>query len=179
MGRACHNMEVFLLDENDKLVEDGEIGEVCVRGIGIANGYYNAPDKTAEVFVQNPLNKLFEDKIYRTGDLARVNEFGELVYISRKDFQIKHMGRRIELGEIETAISSIEEIDSCCCLYNTKKSKIVMIYQGNIEESEVMNRLKDLIPDYMLPNTKIKLDSMPLNLNGKVDRHKLEELYIK
>lgn len=179
MGRACKNMEVFLLDENNNIVKDGEIGEVCVRGTGIANGYYNAPDKTDEVFVQNPLNTLFEEKIYRTGDLARVNEYGELVYISRKDFQIKHMGRRIELGEIETAISSIEEIDFNCCLYNTKKSKIVMIYQGDIEEAEVMNKLKDLIPDYMLPNVKIKLDKMPLNLNGKVDRHRLEEEYIK
>lgn len=179
MGRACRNMEVFLLDENNQPVQDGETGEVCVRGVGLANGYYNAPDKTREVFVQNPLNSIYEEKIYRTGDLARKNEYGELVYISRKDFQIKHMGRRIELGEIETAISSIEGVNSCCCLYNTKKSKIVMIYQGDISESDVINRLKELVPDYMIPNTKVKLDSMPLNLNGKVDRHKLEEMYIK
>lgn len=179
MGNACKNMDVFLLDENDNEVSDGEIGEVCVRGIGLANGYYNAPEKTREVFVQNPLNTLYEEIIYRTGDLARKNEYGEFVYISRKDFQIKHMGRRIELGEIETAISSIEEIESCCCLYNNKKSKIVMIYKGDIEENQVVEQLKQLVPEYMIPNIKIKLDEMPLNLNGKVDRHKLEELYIK
>ncbi|MCI6164853.1 MAG: amino acid adenylation domain-containing protein [Lachnospira sp.] len=179
MGNACKNMDVFLLNEKDEPVKDGDIGEVCVRGIGLANGYYNAPEKTAEVFVRNPLNKLYNETIYRTGDLARKNEYGEFVYISRKDFQIKHLGRRIELGEIETAISSIEEIDSCCCLYNHKKSKIVMIYQGNILENDVVDHLKELVPDYMLPNIKIKLDAMPLNLNGKVDRHKLEEEYIK
>ncbi len=179
MGRACKNMGVFLLDENDNLVADGEIGEVCVRGIGLANGYYNAPEKTAEVFVRNPLNKLYNETIYRTGDLARVNEHGELVYISRKDFQIKHMGRRIELGEIETALSSIEEIERCCCMYNQKKSKIVMVYQADLEPNEVIEKLKLLVPDYMLPNIKIKVDDMPLNLNGKIDRHKLEEEYIK
>ena len=179
MGHACRNMDVFLLDENNMPVKDGEIGEVCVRGIGLSYGYYNAPDKTKEVFVQNPLNDIYEEKIYRTGDLARKNEYGELVYISRKDFQIKHMGRRIELGEIETAISSIEEVDICCCLYNTRKSKIVMIYQGDISESDVIDRLKELVPDYMLPNIKVKLEEMPLNLNGKVDRRKLEEMYIK
>ena len=89
------------------------------------------------------------------------------------------MGRRIELGEIETAISSIEEVDICCCLYNTRKSKIVMIYQGDISESDVIDRLKELVPDYMLPNIKVKLEEMPLNLNGKVDPRKLEEMYIK
>ncbi len=179
MGKACKNMEVFLLDENDQLVKDGEIGEVCVSGIGLAKGYYNDIEKTNKVFVQNPLNKLYDEKIYRTGDLARKNEFGEFVYISRKDSQIKHLGRRIELGEIETAISSIDKIDSCCCLYNKKKSKIVMIYMGDIDENSVIEELKKLVPEYMIPNTKIKLDKMPLNLNGKVDRHKLEETYCK
>lgn len=178
MGKACKNMDVFLLDEHDQLVKDGEIGEVCVRGIGLANGYYNAPEKTDEVFVQNPLNHIYKETIYKTGDLARKNEYGELVYVSRKDFQIKHMGRRIELGEIETAISSIEEVEQCCCLYNQKKSKIVMIYKGDISEKEVMEQLKNIVPDYMLPNIKIKLDEMPLNLNGKINRKKLQEMYI-
>lgn len=176
MGRVCKNADVFLLTEDDKLAEDGEIGEVCVRGTSVALGYYNMPEKTKEVFVQNPCNPYYPEIIYRTGDLAKTNDFGEYVYMSRKDFQIKHMGHRIELGEIETAISAIEGVESECCLYDDKKSRIVMFYTGSIEPAQVMEKLKDMVPEYMLPNRKYHLDAMPHNLNGKVDRQKLKEM---
>lgn len=176
MGFACANKDVFLLDEQDRLVTDDAIGEVCVRGSGLAYGYYNDPEKTAEGFVQNPLNTAYPERIYRTGDLAQRNEYGELVYLSRKDFQIKHMGHRIELGEIETAISSVDGIEANACLYDAQRQKIVAVYAGSIDEKELMQRLKGLLPEYMLPNKRIHLDQMPLNLNGKVDRQKLKEL---
>lgn len=178
MGRVCKNADVFLLTEDDKLAKEGEIGEVCVRGTGLALGYYNMPEKTKEVFVQNPCNSHYSETIYRTGDLAKVNEFGEYVYMSRKDFQIKHMGHRIELGEIETAISAIDKVESECCLYDEKKSRIVMFYTGAIEPEEVMEKLKDMVPEYMLPNRRYHLDAMPHNLNGKVDRQKLKEMIV-
>lgn len=179
IGKPCANMDVFLLDEEDKPVTGrGIIGEVCVRGTGLASGYYNAPEKTAEAFVQNPLNHAYPETIYRTGDLAQWNEYGELVYLSRKDFQIKHMGRRIELGEIETALLSLEEIQSGCCLYDGKQSAIVAVYQGSLTEAELRDRLLKLIPEYMLPNRWFQLETMPLNLNGKIDRQKLKEQYI-
>ena len=174
MGFACENMDVFLLDENDKLVADGEIGEVCVRGTGLAYGYYNAPDKTAEAFVQNPLNKVYPETIYRTGDLAQINQYGEFVYAGRKDFQIKHMGHRIELGEIETAVLSVNEVESGCCLYDDKRSRIVLFYTGDIEEKALMDKIKDLVPSYMMPNKHYHLEEMPKNLNGKIDRQKLK-----
>ena len=176
MGQACRNMDVFLLDTNDKPVPEGEIGEVCVRGTGLSYGYYGDPEKTSEVFVQNPLQPRYPETIYRTGDLARKNEFGELVYVSRKDFQIKHMGHRIELGEIEAAVSSLEGIDSCCCLYNGKRQWIILYYTGSIEESLLTERLKALVPGYMLPNKKYRIETMPLNLNGKIDRQKLKDM---
>lgn len=176
MGFACANKDVFLLDEQDRLVTDDAIGEVCVRGSGLAYGYYNDAEKTAEGFVQNPLNTAYPERIYRTGDLAQRNEYGELVYLSRKDFQIKHMGHRIELGEIETAISSADGIEANACLYDAQRQKIVAVYAGSIDEKELMQRLKGLLPEYMLPNKRIHLDQMPLNLNGKVDRQKLKEL---
>ncbi|MCM1047743.1 MAG: amino acid adenylation domain-containing protein [Clostridiales bacterium] len=179
IGIPCENMDVFLLDEQDRTVTDeGVSGEVCVRGTGLAYGYYNAPGKTAEAFVQNPLNSAYPEIIYRTGDLACYNEYGELVYLSRKDFQIKHMGRRIELGEIETALLSLEEIESGCCLYDGKKSCIVAVYKGILTEQELRERLLELLPEYMMPNRWYQVDAMPLNLNGKVDRQKLKELYI-
>lgn len=179
IGKPCANMDVFLLDEQDKpAISQGVIGEICVRGTGLACGYYNAPDKTAEVFVQNPLNHAYPEIIYRTGDLACWNEYGELVYLSRKDFQIKHMGRRIELGEIETALLSLEEIESGCCLYDSKNSWIVAVYKGTLAEKELRNRLLTLLPEYMTPNRWYQVEEMPLNLNGKIDRQKLKERYI-
>lgn len=174
MGNACENMDVFLLDENDQLVEDGQIGEVCVRGTGLAYGYYNEPEKTEEVFVQNPLNTVYPEKIYRTGDLAQRNEYGELVYIGRKDYQIKHMGHRIELGEIEAAVLAVNEVGDACCIYDDKKSWIVLFYTGDIEEKELMGRIKDMLPSYMMPNRHHHLEEMPKNLNGKIDRQKLK-----
>lgn len=179
IGVPCKNMDVFLLDEQDRpAVGEGAIGEICVRGTGLACGYYNAPEKTAEVFVQNPLNHAYPEIIYRTGDLAQWNEYGELVYLSRKDFQIKHMGRRIELGEIETALLSLEEIETGCCLYDGKKSMIVAVYKGALTEQELRDQLLKLLPEYMMPNRWYPVETMPLNLNGKIDRQKLKEMYI-
>ena len=176
MGEACANMDVFLLDENDHLVEDDKIGEVCVRGTGLSYGYYNDEEKTKQAFVQNPLNHCCREIIYRTGDLAQRNAYGEFVYISRKDFQIKHMGHRIELGEIEAAVSSVEGIEANCCIYDSEKSKIVLYYTGEAEGKHVAEKLKELLPAYMLPNKRVHLEEMPFNLNGKIDRQKIKEM---
>ena len=175
IGKPSNHMEIMLLGEDDQPVACGEVGELCGRGPSLAYGYYNDAEKTAEVFVQNPLNKSYPELIYRTGDLARYNERGELIYISRKDFQIKHMGNRIELGEIETAVSALEGIEMNCCLYDSKRSKIVLFYVGSAESEEVMKKLKLSLPEYMLPNKRVKLDKMPMNLNGKIDRNQLKE----
>lgn len=88
----------------------------------LALGYYNAPDKTAQVFVQNPLNHLYDERIYRTGDLAKYDAEGNLVYISRKDFQIKHLGHRIELGEIEVAANAVKGSADPAAFMKLKKS---------------------------------------------------------
>lgn len=176
MGHACRNMDVFLLDEEDRLVTGQETGEVCVRGCGLAYGYYHDIEKTQEVFVQNPLQSDYPEQIYRTGDLACRNEYGELVYLSRKDFQIKHMGHRIELGEIEAAVSSIEGVDQNAVLFDREKSRIVLFYSGAIEEKAVIERIKELLPVYMVPNKRVRLERMPMNLNGKIDRVRLKEM---
>lgn len=176
LGRPCRNTDILILDENDQLVIDSKIGELCVRGTSLSLGYYNNLQKTNEVFVQNPLNTAYPEKIYRTGDLVKYNEHGELIYISRKDFQIKHMGHRIELGEIEAAVSSLQGVDLNCCLYDDQKNKIVLFYVGSVQEETVNDLLKAYLPDYMLPNKEIKLKEMPINLNGKIDRVKLKEL---
>ena len=88
------------------------------------------------------------------------------------------MGRRIELGEIETALLSLEEIESACCLYDGKRSRIVAIYKGDLSEQALRERLLALLPEYMMPGRWYPVGEMPLNLNGKVDRQKLKELYL-
>jgi D-alanine--poly(phosphoribitol) ligase subunit 1 len=176
IGIPCRNSDILLLNDKNDLVRADEIGEICVRGTSLSLGYYNNPGKTAEAFVQNPLNKAYPELIYRTGDLARYNDLGEIMYISRKDFQIKHMGHRIELGEIETAVSSLENITSCCCVYETVKSKLVLIYQGEADKNHIIDGIKSLLPHYMIPNKFAQVSEMPLNANGKIDRPKLKVL---
>jgi len=175
IGRPFDNTDILLLDE-DKPVASGEVGEICIRGTALTLGYYNDPVRTAEVFCQNPLNTHYPELIYRTGDLAKMNEYGELVFVSRKDYQIKHMGHRIELGEIEANVNSIEGIYLSCAVYNKQKDRIVLYYTGTLEEGGLKDILTEKVPRYMLPAVFTKLDDMPLTPNGKVDRKKLLEM---
>ncbi len=179
IGVPCENTDIIVLNEQNVLVGENEIGELCIRGSSLALGYYNNPEKTAEAFVQNPLNKAYPEVIYRTGDLVRYNEYGELMYVSRKDFQIKHMGHRIELGEIETAAANIQEIETNACIYDDVKGKIVFFYVGKqIADEAIREVLKAKVPEYMIPNNIIYLEKLPYNANGKIDRKKLKEVYM-
>lgn len=175
IGYACSNSDVMVLNEKDELVGTEEKGELCVRGSSLSLGYYNNPDKTGAAFVQNPLNTMYSELIYRTGDIVHYNERGEIIYDGRRDSQVKHTGHRIELGEIETAIFSNPSIKSNCCLHNPKKDQLVLFYVGDIGEDELRKYLNKLVPEYMLPNVYYKLETMPLNMNGKIDRVKLKE----
>ena len=180
IGTACENTEVLLFDEAGRLVtEPDTIGEICVRGCSLALGYYNNPTKTDEAFIINPLQKNYRERLYKTGDLGKYNEYGEIVFLARKDSQIKHMGHRIELGEIETAISAAAGVNRVACLYEHKTQKIVAVYEGSIEKAELIKEIKERIPAYMMPNVFHKIDGMPINLNGKIDRVLLNKEYIE
>ena len=175
IGYACMNTDVLVLNEKDELVKTDEKGELCVRGSSLSLGYYNNPEKTDAAFVQNPLNKVYRELIYRTGDIVHYNERGEIIYDGRRDSQIKHTGHRIELGEIETAVFSNPDIKSNCCLHDQKKDQLILFYVGSITEDDLRKYLTKSLPEYMLPNIYHKLDQMPLNMNGKIDRIKLKE----
>ena len=175
IGIPMVNTDIIVLNDKNEPVTGDEVGELCVRGTSLSMGYYNNPEKTGEAFVQNPLNPYVPEIIYRTGDLVRYNEHDEIIYLSRKDFQIKHMGHRIELGEIETAVSSLEEIALCCCLYDEKHQKIVLFIEEELDKAYINEKLSGLVPEYMLPGKVISLDKMPMNANGKIDRVKLKE----
>ena len=173
IGVPFSNSEILVIDENDQIVKKGT-GELCVRSDSMTYGYYGDFDKTNEVFRQNPANPHYKEIIYKTGDLVKYNQYGELEYVGRMDSQIKHMGRRIELGEIESSISSIDTVKEGCCLYDSENQKIVLFYQGDIEESVLGETLKKLLPAYMRPQIRIRLSIMPRNLNGKIDREMLK-----
>ncbi len=176
VGKPFHNREILLLTQDNRRAQPGETGEICVRGTALTLGYYHAFDRTSEVFVQNPLNDRYPELIYRTGDIGKWNERGELIFVSRKDHQIKHMGHRIELGEIEANVNRLSDVSMCCCLFNKEKDKIELFYVGEIGEADLMVALKDNLPRYMLPNRIKKLDRLPLTPNGKTDRMQLQKM---
>lgn len=177
IGRAARNTGVLILDEEDRPCEPGQTGELCIRGSGVSLGYYNNPEKTEEVFVQNPLSPFYRDIMYRTGDLVRENARGEIEYVGRRDFQIKHMGYRIELGEIENAALNAGEVKRTCCVYQERKRTIVLLYSGQIETEQMKETLKTRLPEYMVPGRIVRLEEIPMNANGKVDRKLLKENY--
>lgn len=177
LGRACENSEVILLTEDNQEAKLGEIGEICILGQCLSNGYYGAKEKTNEVFTQNPINQKWNEMMYRTGDLAFIDELGNMVFAGRKDFQIKRLGHRIELGEIENAMLSIEEVENACCVFDEKTSEIIAVYTGKIKTEAVNEVLSTRLQHYMLPNRIENLKNMPMNINGKIDRLRIKKEY--
>ncbi len=187
MGYACDNCDVYVIDSDGCEVSpdvDPETGysregELYVRGSFVALGYYGNDEKTRDAFVQNPLNDKYPELVYRTGDLVKYNRYGELVYISRKDYQIKHMGYRIELGEIEAAAGAIDGIRSYACIYDEADDKIVFIYEGRKkDDAELLEEFRRRVPHYMEPGRFVRVTAMPHNANGKIDRKRLKAEYI-
>jgi len=177
IGIPCKNSGILILNENNEAAEINEQGELCVRGSSLALGYYNDPEKTARVFVQNPLNTHYPEIIYRTGDIAFWNERGEIMYAGRKDSQIKHCGYRIELGEIEIAALGTGLIKTICIVYDQNNKAIVMFYEAteDLKLSDFRREMMQFVPKYMIPTKYIRLDKIPMNANGKIDRLKLNK----
>ncbi len=172
IGIPCRNSDVMILVDRKRLAQQGEQGELCVRGTSLALGYYNNPEKTADAFIQNPLNTHYPETIYCTGDVVYENERGEIMYVGRIDSQIKHNGYRIELGEIETAILGSNLVDNCCVLYNNKEKQIVLVYQAEQELNIAALRkaIGEKIPKYMLPTEYHREEVLKQNTSGKIDR---------
>jgi amino acid adenylation domain-containing protein len=175
VGFPCRNTEILILNEQNQPAKVDEPGEICVRGSSVALGYYNNPERTAKGFVQNPLNPHYPEIIYRTGDLGHWNSRGEVMFLGRRDFQIKHLGYRIELGEIEHAAVQVDGIRNCCVVYDQTKKEITMFYESDSELTPgfIRERLGPILPKYMLPTVFNWMELMPRNPNGKIDRQKL------
>ncbi|WP_462101547.1 amino acid adenylation domain-containing protein [Campylobacter concisus] len=175
-GRACENIEIFLLDENLNIINKNDVGKrgiVYVRGRCVSQGYYNDVELSKSVFMQNPINNKFRDYVYKTGDVAYYNDRGELVCVGRADNQIKLAGHRIELGEIESIIGAIEGVKRTACVF--WDNKIFAFYESD-SEIDIASILKQKLPRYMIPKYFVKIDKFKLNVNTKIDRNALKDL---
>jgi len=179
IGFACRNTDILILNELNKPVGINEDGELCVRGSSLAMGYYNNPEKTNAAFVQNPLNDSYPEIIYRTGDHVYINDSGEIIFKGRRDTMIKHLGYRIELGEIEhVIINTLQLVENGCIVYDFKKKEIILYYEAktDLPIAEMRKSVSLILPKYMIPNSFIRMDKLPVNTNGKIDRLQLTNI---
>lgn len=185
IGKPISNT-VILIMNNNSLSPPGKIGEICVKSPFIVKGYYRSPDLTAEKFVQNPLNQETRDIIYRTGDLGRYKPDMTVEFVGRMDSQVKVHGNRIELAEIETVLLACPSIGQTVIVpHRTDEMENVLACyyteQEPISQAELRELILSRLPDYMVPAYFIRMATLPLSLNGKVDRKALpkpEELVI-
>lgn len=173
IGKACENMEVFILD-GDKPAHEGEL---VVRGRGVSYGYYNNFEMTGSSFVQNPLNSSYREIVYRTGDYVKLNDYGEIEFLARKDNQVKVMGHRIELDEIERLIYEMG-LDEAAVLFDKKRETLILFYSGReITRKEFKDFILSKLPKYMCPHKFIHMESLPKSQNTKIDKKALYKLY--
>lgn len=172
IGFPCRNSDVLILTDDGRAAQVNEHGELCVRGTSLALGYWNNPQKTAEAFTTNPLQPHYPERIYRTGDIAYRNDNGEIMFVGRRDYQIKHLGYRIELGEIEHAALQVEGITQACVVYDSAIKQIALYYEadGDLSTGAIRSALSTYLPKYMLPTACHRVECMPRNPNGKIDR---------
>lgn len=181
IGRPIANTTVYVLDARLRPVPPGVPGELYTGGDGLALGYLNRPELTAERFVPHPLGRRKGDRLYRTGDLARWLPGGTIDFIGRVDHQVKIRGHRIELGEIESVLSSYPEVSAAVVLVredspgNKRLAAFVSLHR-KVPVREVRLFLEGRLPAYMIPSVFVFLESLPLNANGKVDRQALSSL---
>ncbi len=185
IGEPLPNYGLMVLNDALELLPMGEVGELCITGVGVAMGYLGRPDLTAEKFLPNPYatNDL-EARLYRTGDLARINEDGQVQCLGRTDDQVKIRGFRVELGEIEAALCEQLHIGTAAVLVKNEHgvdqllSFVVMDAGHDFDLSATRAALQKRLPSYMIPSQIIALDEMPRLLSGKIDRKALRVLEI-
>ncbi|MDP8909364.1 MAG: amino acid adenylation domain-containing protein [Chloroflexota bacterium] len=185
IGTPCDGEELLVLDERLRPVAEGETGDLYIAGAGLSAGYWRDPDKTRAAFIQDPRVSDADQRIYRTGDLARLGSDGLVYFLGRADSQVKSRGYRIELGEIEAALNAFADIRECavvgvdssgfegttlCCAFASCDG-------ANVEPARVREHLAAVLPSYMLPSRWLALDVLPKNVNGKIDRRRLAEMF--
>ncbi|MDC0759479.1 tyrocidine non-ribosomal peptide synthetase TycA [Brevibacillus sp. AG] len=178
IGKPIQNTYAYIVNEELQLQPIGSEGELCIGGVGLARGYWNRPDLTAEKFVDNPF--VPGEKMYRTGDLAKWLPNGEIEFLGRIDHQVKIRGHRIELGEIESVLLKHEQIKEAVVIAREDQHDqpylcAYYISQLEVTPAQIREFAAQKLPAYMLPSYFVKLDKMPLTPNDKIDRKALPE----
>ncbi|MEO7585214.1 MAG: amino acid adenylation domain-containing protein, partial [Ferruginibacter sp.] len=180
IGKPIDNVNLYILGESNELVPLGVTGELCIAGSGLASGYLNLDELTADKFVTNPFSKQAGTRMYKTGDLAKWLPDGNIEYMGRKDDQIKIRGYRIELGEIESVLLQSELVNQAVVIAKSNKdgSKRLVAYVVHVdvfEKDTLMAFLASRLPAYMVPSQIVELEFLPLTTNGKIDRNALPD----
>lgn len=179
IGKAVPNYRLYVLDVFNNLMPAGVPGELCIAGAGVGPGYYKDPEKTAKAFVPDPF---FPGEImYRSGDLVKRDDDGNIVFLGRLDFQVKIRGFRIEIGEIENQILTHEKVREVIVVDRTGANDErflagFYVASGHLDATELRSYLSGKLPDYMIPAFLIRLEQMPLNASGKIDRKALPDV---
>jgi amino acid adenylation domain-containing protein len=178
IGKAITGAQIYLLDENLDEVADGIQGEICIGGAGVARGYLNQPELTAERFV---LRAKDGARIYRSGDLGRFNSDGSIQFLGRVDQQVKIRGYRIECGEIEAALNGLDPVETSAVIvrdhagHPSLTAYLVPNAGATLSHEELRESLRSILPEYMVPEQFVRLEQLPLSDNGKIDRRKLPD----
>ena len=180
IGQPIANTRVYILDAQQQLSPAGVIGELHIGGEGLARGYLNRAELTAEKFIPDAFGNSAGGRLYKTGDLARYQEDGNLEFAGRLDQQVKVRGYRIELGEIEVVLGSHGAVKDCVVIAREDEPRqkrlvgyVVSETAEPIKTEELRSYLKERLPDYMVPSAFVTLDTLPLTTHGKVDRKNL------
>ena len=180
IGRPIANTTFYILDDARQPVPVGSEGELYIGGEGLARGYFERPELTAEKFVPDPFSTLPQARMYRTGDLARFREDGNVEYLGRLDHQVKIRGFRIELGEIEAVLDQHPDVLRSVVVAREESSgdKRLVAYvvcntESTASSAELREHARKQLPDYMVPSAIVQLGTLPLTPNGKVDRKAL------
>ena len=179
MGRGITNVRLYVLDSSLQPVPVGVPGELCIGGVGVTRGYLNRPDLTAEKFVADPYGDEPGGRLYRSGDLVRYLPDGTVEFVGRIDNQVKVRGFRMELGEVQAVLDQSPLVHASTVLAQPDGASkrlvaYVVVEDGAARDTEALRaHLKEQLPAYMVPQAFVYLDQLPLNSNGKVNRHQL------
>jgi amino acid adenylation domain-containing protein len=184
IGTACAGEELLVLDETLRPSPPGEIGDLYIGGAGLSPGYWRNPEATRAAFIPDPRASDGSGRIYRTGDLGRVGPDGLCYFIGRTDSQVKSRGYRIELGEIETALNVLPGVQESAVVAISSSGFETTVICGayaadgaDLSPAMLREQLRRLVPDYMVPTRWKAFDRLPKNVNGKIDRRMLKELF--
>jgi amino acid adenylation domain-containing protein len=185
IGEACAGEELLVLNEDLERLDLNEVGDLYIGGVGLSPGYWQDKEKTTAAFIPHPFSSVEGARLYRTGDLASVGDDGLVYFHGRLDSQVKSRGYRIELGEIEAGLNGQREVKesavvgvksdgfegvAICCAY-------ALADDSHLSQGELRTRLADHLPAYMLPVRWMKLQALPKNANGKIDRRQVKEMF--